>query len=181
MSRYVRETSYMCPVNWGKIFWDYLFLYAQRANSSGSEVLRHFLDFLFFIPCKKCRVHFKQKLFDDPPPRSGFALFTWLWLFKNEVNTRQRCILKMNKQNITLKKAIYEQKRLCASEVMRNFVKTLHLTKPAPAHAVANPHTLTYTKRHVFSKVKKLSAHIHQKLSSLFSNQVLGAQDSLTL
>jgi hypothetical protein len=54
-----------------------------------------FINFIYRLaenfPCERCKVHFKEYLFDNPPENyTSFedGLFIWTWKFHNSVNKR---------------------------------------------------------------------------------------------
>lgn len=149
-----REKIFIKPKFWGLAFWNYMFMFSKYIEHSKRSSLQHFKTLLFFVPCKKCRIEFKKKLKINPPPNEKNKLFRWIWKFKNEVNARQRATLKLDKKNITLKRALYEQSMLRDSNIICNFFQKLILSMPI-YNAVVRTKT-PYNMKYVAKKFKML-------------------------
>lgn len=146
-----RDKKYMSPKFWGRVFWDYMFHYANNAHFMKRNPLQHFRTLAFFIPCIKCKVEFIKKLRASTLQlkrmhKNKEALLHWIWKYKNEVNKR------LDKDPITFKEAMKTQFDSAENEekTFIEFLKKLKLTLPTANPAVAARQT--YSKETVCRK-----------------------------
>lgn len=151
-----RDKRFITPDFWGLPFWNYMFMYSKYSENSKTTPLNHFKTLSFFVACKKCRIHFRKKLEEDPPPRGEKELFKWIWKFKNEVNERQRKYLKKKKKDISLKKAKHNQSILTDSSVISIFYRKLIASMPILPRNHSFRHKTQYKADYVLQKLRKL-------------------------
>ena len=130
-----RDKKYIYPKFWGKVFWDYMFHYANNANFMKRNPLQHLRTLSFFIPCFKCKVEFMKKLRASTLQlkrmhKDKEALLRWIWQYKNEVNKR------LNKKQITFKRAMKKQ---FGSEKKEHETFTMFYNKLLFTLPIANP------------------------------------------
>ncbi len=153
-----RDKRYIKPRFWGKVFWDYMFHYANNANFMKRNPFEHFKTLSFFIPCHACQVEFCKKLKKSRSRLKSMhnnknSLLHWVWKYKNEVNMR------LGKKQIPFEEAMNKQFGSAKKEykTFTKFFDTLYLTLPT-----ANPA--------VPAKYKHLKSTVCKKTAELFSD-----------
>ena len=153
-----REKKYIKPKFWGKVFWDYMFHYANNAHFMKRNPLEHFRTLSFFIPCYKCQVEFRRKLRASKLKlksihENRLHFLRWVWNYKNEVNKR------LGKEQIPFEEAI--KKQFSGKKEHKTFAKfldTLYLTLPIAEPVV--PARYKYTKETVYRETAQLLGDI---------------------
>lgn len=76
------------PEIWGPVLWKHLHQRTEKENINAEEEIRWVSIFTSWIPCGKCKSHFKKLLKESPPNISSQHEYAkWAIAIHNKVNT----------------------------------------------------------------------------------------------